>query len=171
MINLHANNSAKTSLNLIISFIFWSHSLTLQNRELLEKLATKFLAFYGTQRFIAVSMNPPALDCILIHLNPATSSDTISLRTILILSSHLCQCFPSDLITRNCLNKILYTFLISHVCATYPANLILYSSPQYLMKSAKMKHHVAFCSIYQLLLCPNILLNTFSQTCPSMFFL
>jgi hypothetical protein len=39
------------------------------------------------------------------------------------------------------------------------------------MKSAKMKHHVAFCSIYQLLLCPNILLNTFSQTCPSMFFL
>jgi hypothetical protein len=86
------------------------------------------------------------------------------------LSSHLCQGFSSDLITRNCFNKILYAFLISHMLHILPISFST-SSPQNLMKSAKMKHHVQgslftgyfYVQIFSLTLC--------SRTSTFMFFL
>jgi hypothetical protein len=69
-----------------------------------------------------VHKSPPQVP-ILSQINPAPPYPT-SLRSILILSTHLRLGVPSGLIP-GFLTNVLYAFLFSHVRATCPANLII----------------------------------------------
>jgi len=65
--------------------------------------------------------NSPQVRCFL-----STPSLTISLRFILILSSHLRLGLPSGLFLTGFLTKILYSFIVSPVRSTFPSHLILF---------------------------------------------
>jgi len=81
--------------------------------------------FYGNRRFITVFTT--AHHCTLSRATfiQSTYLHTISLRSILILSSHLCLRLPSSPLRSGFTIKILYIFLISPMHATCPAHLIL----------------------------------------------
>jgi hypothetical protein len=68
--------------------------------------------------------SPPAIP-ILSQVNPLHTPQPISIRSILIPSSHLRLDLPSDLYPSAFPTKILYTFLPSPTCATCTAHLIL----------------------------------------------
>jgi hypothetical protein len=55
----------------------------------------------------------------------STSSHPTSLRSVLIISSHLCLCLPSGFSLQVFTTKILYTFLIFTMHATCPSHVIL----------------------------------------------
>jgi len=105
-------------------------SLTSWIRIVLEKLTgfqlvKKFCAFYETRRFITAFTSARHLS-----LSRASSIQTISphptsLRSILILSSHLLLGLPSGLFPLGFPTKTLYTPLLSLTRATCPAHLIL----------------------------------------------
>jgi hypothetical protein len=91
---------------------FFTYFLTPRNRVLLEKLTgsqlvKKFPAFYGTRMFITPFTCP--------YLEPYQSSlcpHSTSLRSILILSSHLRLGVPSSLFTSGFPTKTLYAPLL-----------------------------------------------------------
>ena len=106
-----------------------SYWLTPWSSVLLEKLTgfqlvKKFLAFYGTRRFITALTSARHLS-----LSWASSIQSIpphptSWRPILILSSHLHLGLPSGLFPPGFPTKTLYTALPSPICATCPTHLI-----------------------------------------------
>jgi hypothetical protein len=84
-----------------------------------------FPAFYGTRRFNTVftrDLHWSLSWAISIH---STSSHLISLRSILILSTHLCLCVHSGSFTSGFPTNILHAFLFSYNRATCPAHFIL----------------------------------------------
>jgi hypothetical protein len=107
---------------------FW---LTPWSRVLLEKLTVtqlvkKFPAFYGTRRFITVFTTvchwPPSRARWL----QSTPSHPISLRSILILSSHLRLGLLNGRFHSGSPTTILYAFLISPMRSTWPYHPILH---------------------------------------------
>jgi hypothetical protein len=72
----------------------------------------KFPAFYGTRRFITVFTRTLHWSISWARSIQSLPFYTISLRSILILSTHLCLSFPSGLFPTN----ILYEFIFSPSC-------------------------------------------------------
>ena len=102
----------------------WSAELTAWSEVLLQ-LVKQFQEFCTTRRYMHYrdNENPPPVP-VLCHINPPTSSQTISLRYILI-SSPSTPRFSKCLFSSNFLTKTLYSALVSPVRATCPAHLIL----------------------------------------------
>jgi hypothetical protein len=71
-----------------------------------------------------IYVNPP-LASFRSQLHPLYTSQTISVRSILIPSSHLRRGLPSAILPSGFSIKTLYSFLSSHMRATCPAHLIL----------------------------------------------
>ena len=170
-------------VDLLWSEICWSnfkylltYLLTPCCRVLLEKLAglqlvKKFSSFHGTRRFITALTNVrhPSLS----GASPIQSifPHPTSWRSILILSTHLRQGFPSGLFPSSFPIKTLYTPLSSPIHATCPAYLILLD---FITRTMLGEEYKSFSSslcnllhspVTSSLLGPNILLNTmFSNT-------
>jgi hypothetical protein len=107
-------------------YFAWSSNQSLMSRVLLQKLIVALLmkrvpASYGTRTFITVFTKANHWSLFRTRLIESTLSQSISLRSVLILFSHLCLGrFPSGFQTKN-----FYPFLISPTRVTYPAHLIL----------------------------------------------
>ena len=97
---------------------------------LLEKqtgfqLVKKFLAFYGTRKFITAYSSARHLSLFWASSIHSISLHPTSWTSALILSSHLRLGLPSGLVPSDFPTKTLYTSLLSHMRATCPAHLIL----------------------------------------------
>jgi len=89
------------------------------------QLVKKFTGFYGIWRFITVSWRTHHRILYWTISIPSTSSQTISLRTILILSFHLLQGLSNGLFPSGFRTQILYAFGKFLMCAACIAHLIL----------------------------------------------
>jgi len=107
-----------------------TYLLTPWSRILLEKLTgfqllKKFPTFYGTWRFITAFTRACHLSLPWASLIQFLPPHSTSLRSILILSSHLCLGLPCGFFPSGFPTKTLYMPLLSPICATCPTHLIL----------------------------------------------
>jgi hypothetical protein len=98
------------------------------SRALLQKLTStllvkKFPAFCGARRFITVLTTARHWSLFWTRCIQSTSSNPISLRSILILSPNLNRSHPSGLFPSDFPTKIVYAFLISSMRTTWSAHL------------------------------------------------
>ena len=89
-----------------------------------SQLVKKFPTFYGTQRFITAFTSARHLSLSWASSIRSIPSHPTSLRSIIILSSHLRLGLPSGLFPSGFPTKTLYTHLLSPIRATCPVHLI-----------------------------------------------
>jgi hypothetical protein len=90
-------------------------------------LVTKFPTFYGTTRFITVQKSSQFV-CILDHTNPTHAIPSHVLRSILMLTSHLCLSLSSSFFLSVLPSKSKWISL-HHICTrTNQSSLILFYS-------------------------------------------
>jgi len=113
-----------TFMGWFVNYLIMSHQLTgwmhgtVLEKLIIVQLVKIYAAFYGTKRFVTVftSAHQWSLSwCRCIHSTP---SNPISVRAILILSSHLHLGLLHSLFLPGLLSRILYIFLISPIHAT-----------------------------------------------------
>jgi hypothetical protein len=96
----------------------------LQNPPIVQPLKN-FPAFYGTQKFITVFTRALHWSLSWVTSIQSIPFHPISLRSILILSTHIHLGLPSSLFPSDFPTNILHVFLLSPVRATCPDNLSL----------------------------------------------
>jgi hypothetical protein len=107
-----------------------SNSLSPCSTVLVEKLiitqvVKKFSAFYGNRKFITTFTKAHRRPLSWTRCMQSTTSYPISLRSILIISSHLHLGLPSGILLSDFPNKLWCEFLICLMRATCSVNLIL----------------------------------------------
>jgi len=139
------------------------------------QLVKKFSAFHGTRRFITALTNVHHLSLSWARPIQSIYPNPTSLRSILILSTHLRLGLPSGLFPPGFPNKTLYIPLSPPIRATCPAHLILL---HFITRTILGEQYKSFSSslcnllhspVTSSLLGPNILLNTMFPNTPSFF--
>jgi hypothetical protein len=143
-------------------FLYRTNQLTLWSWALLErspavKLLDGFPAFYGTQSLTTAFTRALHLSLSRDRQTRSTPPQPISLRSIVILSTHLHLGFSGCLFPSCCPTNNLYEFLFSSIHATCPTNLIflhlivlILLSKEYKLWSSLLCRFLHFTSLFSL---------------------
>jgi len=96
---------------------------------ILTHLVKEFPAFYGTRSFIMFRTSRHR-SLSWVRYIQSTSSNPISLISILILPSHLCLSLPSGILTFDSQIKILFAYIIWSMHHAFPTHLIFHDLPK-----------------------------------------
>jgi hypothetical protein len=101
----------------LTSYVWWGWSWVLHGKLPVTQLPKNFPVFYGTQRFITMFTRDLHWSLSWARWIQSVPPYAISLRSILILSTHLLLGLPHGLFPSSFPTKILYAFLVSnHMC-------------------------------------------------------
>jgi hypothetical protein len=114
-------------INLVHRIRFFPNflSYTISDSYFISQLLKNFQTFYDTRRFMTVFTRARHWSLSWVKLMKSIPPHPISLRSILLLSSHLRLVLLSGVFHSNLSTKILYVVLFVSMRATFPVHLIL----------------------------------------------